>query len=587
MAGERSASMAEFRPLRQPAESYDVAILGGGLAGLTLALQLKQTRSETSVAVFEKREGPAPEAAFKVGESTVGSGAHYFAEVVGMKDHLEDAHLPKCGLRFFAPIEGNTDIARRAEVGPILFPPHVNYQIDRGRFENELAARCRRAGVDLLQGSRVADVDLGGERHSVSFTQNDQERRTSVRWVVDASGRAGLLKSKLGLSRDVGHTINSSWFRLAGGLDIEDFAPDDEEWLGRMTERGLRKFSTNHLLGRGYWIWMIPLSSGPISIGICADPRFHPYEEIDELDRALDWIRRHEPQLGQALEGREGDIEDFLRVGDFAYGCDRVYNAPDRWCLTGEAAAFADPFYSPGSDFIGYGNCFINDIVTRELQGEDVTDRAEYFEGFYFRTFDKTLDLYEDLYEVLGNAQVVMSKIAGWDVVLSHWSPTLLFVNDKLCDLEFMREVDADVDRLYRLSHRVQQLMRDWSPLEQEQDFKPVHVAVPLYRPFREGVLGLASEYSDDELRSTVAAQSVMAEAIAVGIFHRAASRIEHDLDEDTRINPYAGSLHPDRWEDDGLFEEPGLSLREAREAAEGLDSIWLEPAEPQADRAA
>ena len=58
---------------RQPADSYDVAILGGGLAGLTLALQIKQERPDTSIFIAEKREGPAPEAAFKVGESTAGA----------------------------------------------------------------------------------------------------------------------------------------------------------------------------------------------------------------------------------------------------------------------------------------------------------------------------------------------------------------------------------------------------------------------------------------------------------------------------------------------------------------------------------
>ena len=38
-----------------------------------------------------------------------------------------------------------------------------------------------------------------------------------------------------------------------------------------------------------------------------------------------------------------------------ALNCERVYS-PQRWALTGEAGAFADPLYSPGSDFIGLGN---------------------------------------------------------------------------------------------------------------------------------------------------------------------------------------------------------------------------------------
>ena len=58
---------------------------GEGSRGSRSAIQLKKARPETSVVVLEKREGPAPLAAFKVGESTVPAGAHYFAKVVGME----------------------------------------------------------------------------------------------------------------------------------------------------------------------------------------------------------------------------------------------------------------------------------------------------------------------------------------------------------------------------------------------------------------------------------------------------------------------------------------------------------------------
>ena len=109
----RTASPIEIRSVHTAAERYDVAILGGGLAGLTLAIQLRRTRPGTRVAVLEKRVGPAPGAAFKVGESTVVSGAHYFAEVVGMRDHLEKEHLIKNGLRFFTPAGDNRDSPHR------------------------------------------------------------------------------------------------------------------------------------------------------------------------------------------------------------------------------------------------------------------------------------------------------------------------------------------------------------------------------------------------------------------------------------------------------------------------------------------
>ncbi|MGH9310707.1 MAG: NAD(P)-binding protein, partial [Vicinamibacterales bacterium] len=50
---------------------YDAVIAGGGLAGLCLARQLRREAPGLRVLVAEKRRHPVPEAAFKVGESTV------------------------------------------------------------------------------------------------------------------------------------------------------------------------------------------------------------------------------------------------------------------------------------------------------------------------------------------------------------------------------------------------------------------------------------------------------------------------------------------------------------------------------------
>ena len=41
----------------------------------------------------------------------------------------------------------------------------------------------------------------------------------------------------------------------------------------------------------------------------------------------------------------------------------------ERWALTGEAGLFLDPFYSPGSDFIGISNTYITDLIARDRQG--------------------------------------------------------------------------------------------------------------------------------------------------------------------------------------------------------------------------
>src|SRR2546428_6566028 len=109
---------------RTTADQYDVAILGGGQAGLTLALQLKKTRPATSILVIEKQKHPVPEAAHKVGESTVEIAAHYLRDVLGLGEHLQRQQLNKFGLRMFFSTHGNRDITRRVELGHAVLPPY-------------------------------------------------------------------------------------------------------------------------------------------------------------------------------------------------------------------------------------------------------------------------------------------------------------------------------------------------------------------------------------------------------------------------------------------------------------------------------
>lgn len=572
MSIERGQSIVEFAAVRPPQEHYDVAILGGGLAGLTLAIQLKQTRPQTNVVVLEKREGPAPLAAFKVGESTVPSGAHYFAEVVGMKEHLVAEQVRKCGLRYFPTANGNEDITKRVEMGPPIYPPHDNFQLDRGLFENKLAARARSLGVDIQQGARVREIELGGDRHRVTFEQFDEETALTARWIVDAAGRASIMKRKLDLATDCGHHINSAWFRLGGGLDFEEWGAGDPAWMGRMSEPGIRRYSTNHLMGEGYWVWLIQLATGPISIGVCADPRFHPYEEINELDRLLGWLCKHEPQLAAAVEQRQEDIEDFLRVRDFAYGVKQAFST-DRWALVGEAAAFADPFYSPGSDFIGYSNTFTTDLVTRDLDGEEIAERATYYNELYQRLFEHVMSRYRDSYPVFGNPWV-MCGFLTWDFYINHVGAVLLFTQNRLTDFDFMKRADEDMERVFKLNINMHKLFREWHELERKSRDPEMLATFPV---LVSGLVGLVKEYPDDEsLLEELSTQVRNAEAMAVALFNQATKALpDGGPPTDRPLNPYALSLDPQRWESDGLFEAPGIAIEQARTAIVGLDGLW------------
>ena len=124
--------------------------------------------------------------------------------------------------------------------------------------------------------------------------------------------------------------------------------------------------STNHLMGKGYWTWLIPLGSGSTSIGIVADEAIHPFASMNRYEKALDWLRTFEPQCARGDRGAAGDaLEDFLALKHYAHGCERVISA-DGWSMVGEAGVFTDPFYSPGSDFIAIGNDLTADLIVRD-----------------------------------------------------------------------------------------------------------------------------------------------------------------------------------------------------------------------------
>lgn len=158
---------------------HHVAIIGGGVAALTLALELRSARPGTRVLVVEPTPHPVPEITHTVGESTVEISAHYLRDRLGLADHLLNHQIRKMGLRMFSSQDDNTDISRRVEVGSSAFVPQTTYQIDRGRLENELHRRCLTAGVEFATG-RVRAVALGDDAtpHRVTIQRDDDIERT-------------------------------------------------------------------------------------------------------------------------------------------------------------------------------------------------------------------------------------------------------------------------------------------------------------------------------------------------------------------------------------------------------------------------
>ncbi len=520
------------------AAQRDVVILGGGLAGLTLAVQLRQRFPDLDVLVLERRAHPVREAAFKVGESTVEIGAHYFADVLGLREHLETEQIRKFGFRFFFS-EGREDIDRCTELGVSQLLPTPSWQLDRGRFENFLGGQARALGVDFRDGAVVRGFEIGAHDapHAVRFEHAGGKQTLAARWLVDASGRAGLIKRRLDLAQPNEHDANAVWWRVDGFVDPNDWS-DDADWLRRCDPPD-RWRSTNHMCGPGYWFWLIPLASNAHSLGIVCDAKMHPLETMNTHAKATAWLREHQPRVARALEQGAHALQDFLFLRHFSYGCKQVYSG-DRWALTGEAGLFLDPFYSPGSDFIALSNTYICELIGRDRAGLPFAPYAAIYQQLYFSFYENTLTLFQDQYPLFGDAQVMPVKVI-WDYTF-YWALLApLFFAQRQADIAMLGRLRDEFTAGRALNRAIQVLLRDWGA-RNERPLTPDSRMLDQYKVgwFHEMNRALNDALDDDAFAARIQANVARMRSLAAEVLARA--REAHPRIDDHGLDALLGA---------------------------------------------
>lgn len=460
---------------------FDLVICGGGLAGLALALQVRAALPAARVAVLERMARPLPMACHKVGESAVELGSHYYSKVLGLADYLEKNHLFKNGLRFFGG-DGREPLHTRTEIGPTEFPVLHSYQIDRGLIETDMRAMVEEAGATLIEGAFVGDVTLTppGELNRVAFKYADgTEGEFTCHWVSDASGRTRRIQKQRDLRIPADKVAHAAWFRVKGRLGPGDLVPKSETaWHARDVDDN-RWLSTSHLMGTGYWVWLIPLSTGLTSVGVVADSLHHKLTDFNNEERMRAWLERFEPAVAKAIEERV--FEDFLAYNNYSYRSTQCFSN-EGWSCVGEAGLFIDPLYSMGNDFIGLSNTITTRMLREQLEGTLTAELVQEFDRFYLnwaRDMDRTL---------CGNSKIFPhSRIYGaklwWDFAI-YWSFHCPYYFDKAhqAPLDELRRFHALRDPWAALNRRAQHVLETWAELmPTEHSNGPAHIPIPMY----------------------------------------------------------------------------------------------------------
>ena len=389
---------------------HDVIIIGGAYSGACMGILIKRARPEARVLIVER----SVEFDRKVGESTSEVAACFLTRVLHLSKYMHHNHLTKQGLRMWFTTPGNECLTRCTEVGTFYQTRLPTFQIDRALLDEYLLELAQKEGCELWRPAKVEEITLsenGGKVQRITAKVGGETREASASWLVDSSGKASMLARKLGHWRRLeSHPTNSIWARFR---DVEDL--DGHELAKRHPEfadsvRCSRNLATNHLMGRGWWCWIIPLKNGDVSFGLTYDPRvFQPPKEGTIPEKLLAHARQH--PVGRFLFEHATAVENDSRAySHLPYYSDQV--AGDGWAIVGDAAGFMDPLYSQGLDYCSHSVYTAHKFIARSLAGEDATEaRVAYNEQFrqsYFRWYQS---LYDNKYEYLGEADLVYAAL--------------------------------------------------------------------------------------------------------------------------------------------------------------------------------
>lgn len=189
-----SAPRAEHRSpdgARRPVAAAEVAVLGGGPAGMAAALAL--AREGFSVAVLERTDYDAP----RLGETLPPWVIRPLARLGVWETFLRAGHQPAPGI---ISEWGGSGVSSN----DFIFNPHgTGWHLDRARFDRMLADAAEAAGCSVYRSVRAKQCSRS-ERGAWRILAGGGEADTlliEAEWLIDASGRASSFARGLGGGR--------------------------------------------------------------------------------------------------------------------------------------------------------------------------------------------------------------------------------------------------------------------------------------------------------------------------------------------------------------------------------------------------
>lgn len=322
-------------------ETFDAIVIGGGPAGSLCAALLRRYTPTMRVALIERDTFPR----YHIGESLV-LEVNRILQDAGVLEKVEQAgFLRKCGATYV----WGTD--RRP--WPFLFAestgrrPHFDgienytWHVERADFDRLLLEHARALGVEVLQPARVTEVLFSGERATgVIVDHGGRGLELNARFVVDASGRAGVLAHRIGTRIFDSVIRNMAVFGYWTGAEAQT------EYTVGWDPAAIAVISAPE-----GWVWYIPIQPGLVSVGYVTPAETFKHREREDLEGYYRKALEEVPEIARWLRHAELIHQEhaparIMVERDFNYLHSRLWGPG--YVLIGDAGGFLDPLFTFG-----------------------------------------------------------------------------------------------------------------------------------------------------------------------------------------------------------------------------------------------